>query len=113
MATQNKLREGVTFPSFEEADTFINKRSVDQMSPIITRSSFCGNDRGNGQIQYVCPHGNELPLFGMFMKKERIRPGKLRNWSQNNKAICLVLMCLEDIRMSGRCQKMTSDLTMN
>ena len=109
MATQNKLREGFTFPSFQEAETFIKTWSVDQMSPIITRSSFRGNDRRNGQIQYVYPHGAELPLFGMLMKIERIRPGKLRNWSQSNKAICLVLMCLEDIRMSGRCQKMTSD----
>ena len=69
MATQNKLREGVTFPSFEKADTFIKKWSVDQMSPIITRSSFRSNDRSNGQIQYVCP------FFSMFMKIERIKPG--------------------------------------
>ena len=40
MATQNKLREGVTFPSFEEADTFIKKLSVAQMSPIITEAHF-------------------------------------------------------------------------
>ena len=59
MATQNKLREGVTFPSFEEADAFIKEWSADQMSPIITRSSFRGNERSNGRIQYVCPHGVE------------------------------------------------------
>ena len=77
MATQNKLREGVTFPSFEEADIFIKKWSVDQMSPIITRSSFHGNDRSNERIQYVCLHSAELPLFGMLIKIERIRLGKL------------------------------------
>ena len=59
MATQNKLKEGLSFESYEEVDTFVQKWSVDCFSPVIKRSSFRGHDKTNGRIQYVCPHGVE------------------------------------------------------
>ena len=59
MATQNLLKEDLTFKSYDDVDTFIKKWSAEQMSPLITRSSFRGNENTNGRIQYVCPHGVE------------------------------------------------------
>ena len=58
MATQNRLKEGLSFESYE-VDSFIQKWSVDCFSPVIKRSSFRGHDKVNGRIQYMCPHGVE------------------------------------------------------
>ena len=56
------LKEGLTFASYELVDSFVKKWSDKNLSPLIIRSSFRGNEDSNGRIQYVCPHGmKELP----------------------------------------------------
>ena len=51
------LKEGLTFASYELVDSFVKKWSDKNLSPLIIRSSFRGNEDSNGRIQYVCPHG--------------------------------------------------------
>lgn len=53
------LKEGLTFASYELVDSFVKKWSDKNLSPLIIRSSFRGNEDKNGRIQYVCPHGIE------------------------------------------------------
>ena len=53
------LKEGIIFPTFDAADSFVKKWSRENISPLIIRSSWKGNEKGNGRIQYMCPHGVE------------------------------------------------------
>ena len=59
MATQNRLKEGLSFESYEEVGTFVQKWGVDCFLPVIKRSSFRGHEKTNGRIQYFFPSGVE------------------------------------------------------
>ena len=53
------MKVGLTFASYDLVDTFVKKWSDKNVSPLIIRSSFRGNQNSKGRIQYVCPHGVE------------------------------------------------------
>ena len=50
------LEEGKLFRTTEEVDQFVKNWGAKHISPFIIRSSFKGNEKANGRIQYQCPH---------------------------------------------------------
>lgn len=53
------LKVGQTFESYDDVLSFVKKWGQENLSPFIIRSSYRGNERSNGRIQFLCPHGVE------------------------------------------------------
>ena len=51
------LTEGLQFASLEVAEEYVRSWCDQNHFPLIIRSSFKGNEKQNGRIQYCCPHG--------------------------------------------------------
>ena len=47
---------GKVFKNIEDADQFMKNWGAKHLSPFIVRSSFKGDLKNNGRIQYCCPH---------------------------------------------------------
>ena len=50
------LYVGKVFKTSEEVEQFVKNWGARHLSPFIVRSSFKGDDKSNGRIQYNCPH---------------------------------------------------------
>ena len=50
-------KEGNLSPSLDAATKFVNSWADENRSPFIIRSSWKGNEKANGRIQFQCPHG--------------------------------------------------------
>ena len=50
------LEVGKVFKTTEEVEQFVKNWGARHLSPFIVRSSFKGDDKSNGRLQYSCPH---------------------------------------------------------
>ena len=51
------LSEGLQFNNLEVAEKYIQSWCDQNLFPLIIRSSYKGDEKHNGRIQYSCPHG--------------------------------------------------------
>ena len=52
----DELKVGKYFGNVDEVEQFVANWGSKNVSPFVIRSSFKGNEKSNGRLQYACPH---------------------------------------------------------